>query len=66
MKNSRSCWLLIATIHGKPSTSEGHNFFAQTLFWMFLNSMESPFSLKSINIYLDDIRTHIRSRNHEK
>ena len=58
--------MLVVTVHGKPPTSDGHNFFVQTLFWMFLDSMESPLSLESINIYLDDIGTHIRSINHEK
>ena len=33
------------TVHGKPLTSDGHNFFVQTLFLMFLDSMESPLSL---------------------
>ena len=65
-ETSRPCWLLVATVHGKPSISDGHNFFVRTPFWMFLNSMESPLSLESINIYLDDIGTHIRSINHEK
>ena len=32
-------------VHGKPPTSDGHNFFVQTSFWMFLNSMESHLSL---------------------
>ena len=57
--------LLVATVHGKPSTSDGHNFFVRTPFWKFLDSMERPLSLKSINIYLDDIGTHIRSINHK-
>ena len=64
-KNSRPCWLLLAIVHGKPSISNYHNFFVQTPFWMFLDSMESPLSLKYIRIYLDSIETHIRSRNHE-
>ena len=33
---------------------------------MFLDSMESPLSLESMNIYIDEIGTHIRSINHEK
>ena len=46
-------------------TSDGHNFFVQTPFRMVLDSMEIPFSLKSIHIYLDNIGTHIRYRNHK-
>ena len=46
-------------------SSDGHNFFIQTPFRMFLDSMESPLSLKSIHIYLDNNGTHIRSINHE-
>ena len=49
-ENNRPCWLLIATIYGKPPILDGHNFFVRTLFWMFLDSMESPLSLESINI----------------
>ena len=64
-KNSKPCWLLIATVHGKPLISEGHNFFVRTPFWMFLDYMEIPLSLESIHLYLDNIGTHIRSRNHE-
>ena len=60
MKNSRPCWLLVATIHGKPPTSDGHNFFVRTPFLMFLNSMESHFSLESIHIYLDEIGNNIK------
>ena len=33
---------------------------------MFLDYMESPLSIESINIYIDDIGTHIRFINHEK
>ena len=54
------------TVHGKPPTSDGHNFFIRTPFQMFLDSMESPLSLQSIHIYIDEIGTNIRSRNHEK
>ena len=57
-----SAWV---TVHGKPPTSDGHNFFVRTPFRMFLDSMEIPLSLESIHIYLDEIGTHIRSRNHE-
>ena len=38
------------TVHGKPSTLDGHNFFVRTLFRMFLDSMERPLSLESIHI----------------
>ena len=31
--------LLVVTVHGKPPTSDGHNFFVRTPFWMFLDSM---------------------------
>ena len=54
-KNSRPCWSLVATIHGKPPNSNGHNFFVRTSFLMFLDSMERHLSLESINMYLDDI-----------
>ena len=64
-ENIRPYWLLVATVHGKPPTSDGHNFFVRTPFWMFLDSMEINLSLKSIHIYIDNIGTHIRSRNHE-
>ena len=64
-KKCRPFWLLVAIIHGKPPTSDGHNFFVRTPFWMFLDSMEIQLSLESIHIYLDNIGTHIRSRNHE-
>ena len=52
-----NCW---------PPTSDGHNVFVRTLFWVFLDSMESPLSLKFIHIHLNDIGIHIRSINHEK
>ena len=42
-----SAWV---TIHGKPPTSDDHNFFVRTLFQMFLDSMEIPLSIKSIHI----------------
>ena len=42
--------LLVDTVHRKPSNLNGHNFFVRTPFQMFLNSMESPLSLKSISI----------------
>ena len=31
-------------------TSDGHNFFVQSPFWVFLDSMERPLSLESIHI----------------
>ena len=49
-ENCRHYWLLVATVHGKPPTSDGHNFFVRTPFWMFLDSMEIPLSIESINI----------------
>ena len=58
--------LLIVTVHVKSPTSDGHNFFSQTPFQMFLDSMKINLSLESIHIYIDNIGTHIRSRNHEK
>ena len=58
--------LLVATVHGKPPTLDGHNFFVRIPFWMFLNYMESHLILKSIHICIDNIGIHIRSRNHEK
>ena len=42
--------LLVVTVHGKPPTSDGHNFFVRTPFWMFLDSMEIPLSLEPMNI----------------
>ena len=52
-----NCW---------PPTSDDHNFFVRTPFWVFLDSMERTLSLELIHIYLDDIGIHIRSRNDEK
>ena len=54
-ENSRPCSLLLATVHGKPPISDGHNFFVRTPFFMFLDSMESPLSLESIHIKLYEI-----------
>ena len=42
--------LLVVTVHRKPSTSDGHNFFIRTSFWMLLESMESHLSIKYIHI----------------
>ena len=43
------------TVCAMPPTSDSHNFFGRALFWVFLDSMESPLSLESIHIYLDKI-----------
>ena len=42
-------------IHVWPPTSDSHNFFVRTPFWVFLDSMKIPLSLESIHIYLDEI-----------
>ena len=34
-----------------PPTSEGHNSFIRTPFWVFLDSMEIPLSQESIHIH---------------
>ena len=34
----------------RPPTSEGHNSFVRTPFWVFLYSMESPLSQESIHM----------------
>ena len=47
--------MIVVTVYRKPSTSDGHNVFVRTPFWMFLDSMEIPLNPKSINIYLDEI-----------
>ena len=52
--------------HVRPTTSEGHNFFVRTPFRVFLDFMESPLSQESIHIKINEIRTHVRSINHEK
>ena len=53
--------MLVVIVHRKPSTSDGHNLFVRTPFWMFLDSMESPLSSKSIHIYLDEIGMIVNS-----
>ena len=58
--------MLVVTVHRKPSTSNGHNFFVRAPFRMFLDSMESSLSLESIHIWIDNIGTHIRSKYYEK
>ena len=47
-------------------TLDGRNFLVRASFWVFLDSMESPFRLESIHIYLDKIGTHFWSKNDEK
>ena len=42
--------LLVVTVHGKPPTSDGHNFFVRTPFRMFLDSIKIHLSLESIHI----------------
>ena len=49
-EKSRPCWLLVAIVHGKPLTSDDHNFFVRISFWILLDSMERPLSIESINI----------------
>ena len=39
-----------------PPTSEGHNFFVQTPFRVFLYSMESQLSHDSIHMHMEEIR----------
>ena len=41
--------------HVRPLTSEGHNFFVRTPFWVFLDSMETPLSQDSIRMPLEGI-----------
>ena len=43
------------TVHLRPPTSEGHNFFVRTSIWVFLDSMESPLSQYFIHIPVVDI-----------
>ena len=40
----------------QPPTSDGHNFFVRTPFWVFLDSMEISLSYDSIHILVEDIR----------
>ena len=42
--------------HLSPPTLEGQNFFVQTLFWVFLDSMEGPLSLDSSHVPMKGIR----------
>ena len=46
------------TIHVRPPTSDDHNFFVQTSFWVFLDSMKSPLSQYSIHIPVEDSVEH--------
>ena len=43
------------TVCARPPTSNDHNLLVRALFWVFLDSMESPSSLESIHIYIDEI-----------
>ena len=54
VRPTRSVWLGL-TIHVRPPTSDGHNFFVRTLFWVFLDSMESPLSQDYKNVPMEDI-----------
>ena len=49
-KNHENLVLLVATVHGKPPTSDDHDFFVRTPFQMFLDYMESHLSIESIHI----------------
>ena len=46
----KSIFFFWVTVHMRPPTSDGHKFIVRTLILVFLNSMESPLSLESINI----------------
>ena len=37
-----------------PPTLDDHNFFVRTFFWVFLDSMEIPFSLDSSQMPMED------------
>ena len=39
----------------RSPTSESHNFFVRTPFWVFLDSMESPLSQESIHMLEETI-----------
>ena len=39
-----------------PLTSDDNNFFVRTLFWVFLDPMESPFSQNSTLVLVEGIR----------
>ena len=47
MHFSRSAYI---TVHVKPPTLDGYNFFVRTSIREFLDSMEIPLSLESIHI----------------
>ena len=55
--------MLVVTVHRKPLTSDGHNFFVRTPFRMFLDSMERNLSLEFIHIYIyiDEIEMIVNS-----
>ena len=51
----QGCWPVRAgrlrlSVHAWPPTSNDHNFFIRTLFWVFLDSMEIPLSQYFIHI----------------
>ena len=43
------------TVHVKPLTLDDHNFFIRTPIWVFLDSTESPLSLKSGHMHVNGI-----------
>ena len=51
----------------RPPTSEGHNSFVRTTFWVFLDFMEKPLSQESIYMPEEDIRcqTEVLYRAHQ-
>ena len=42
------------TIHKRPPTSDDHNFFVQTPFWVFLDFMENLLNQDSNNVPVED------------
>ena len=40
--------------HVRPPTLDDHNFFIRTPFWVFLDSMEIPFSQYFIHVPVED------------
>ena len=54
MKFRRGLRIFAALCYGFwPLTSDDHNFLVRTLFWVFLDSMESPLSQESIHIPME-------------
>ena len=45
---------LVLAIHMWPPTLDDNNFFFQTLFLVFLDSMEIPFSQNSSHVLMED------------